>query len=212
MMPRFLTMLAVVLALACGGPQQASRDATGSETETVPTPAPEGVLYRFEDASAVSFVGSKLTRQHAGGFHSVAGEIVLVDGLPERSRVRAVIDTTSLWSDTEALTSHLRSDDFLEVGAYPWASFTSTAVRADEDGVFTVTGNLDLHGVVREISFPARIEASEREIAATTVLELDRSLWGISFSGAADDLISDTVRIEFELKAYPAAQEIQPAP
>ncbi|MFV2074065.1 MAG: YceI family protein [Thermoanaerobaculales bacterium] len=172
-----------------------------------PTPVPEGVFYRFEKASVVSFVGSKLTRRHAGGFLSVAGEIVLVDGLPERSRVRAVVDTTSVWSDTETLTSHLKSADFLEVGAYPRASFTSTAIRAEGDGVFAVTGNLDLHGVVREISFPARIEASEQEIGVTAVLEFDRSLWGIAFSGAADDLISDTVQIELELKAFPAVQE-----
>ncbi len=204
--------LVMASVLGCAGPQPRSGEGEASSAGAVasPTPPPEGVLYRFDEGSAVSFIASKVTRQHAGGFHTVAGEMVLVDGLPELSRVRAVIDTTSVWTDTDALTSHLEGVGFLEVATYPWASFTSTGVRAEENGQFTITGSFDLHGVAREISFPARIEVTAEVIDVTASLELDRHLWGVSFAGAADDLISDTVRIELELHAFPAATEDKP--
>jgi len=159
------------------------------------------VVYDLVESSAISFVGTKVTGRNAGGFHSFEGEIAVVGGDPARSSVRAAIDTTSLWADHPDLTVHLKSDDFLAVSSFPWASFTSTRVEPMPDGRYLLTGNLDLHGVVREISFPTRIEVGPDQVSAGAEITLDRHQFGIDFPGVADDLIAPEVRVDLEIRA-----------
>ncbi len=168
------------------------------------SPAEPAVVYTISEGSAVSFVGTKVTGRNAGGFHSFEGEIAVVDGRPELSSVRAVIDTTSLWADQPDLTRHLASDDFLAVESYPWASFTSTRVEHVPDGTYRILGYLDLHGVVQEIAFPATISVTPQEIRAKANFTLDRTAFGIDFPGPADDLIERLVRVQLEVRAVPA--------
>ncbi len=168
------------------------------------SPTEPAVVYTISKGSAVSFVGAKVTGRNAGGFHSFEGEIAVVDGRPELSSVRAVIDTTSLWADQPDLTRHLASDDFLAVESYPWASFTSTRVEHVSDETYRITGYLDLHGVVREIAFPATISVTPQEVRANADFKLDRMEFGIDFPGPADDLIERLVRVQFEVQAVPA--------
>lgn len=215
-----LTSLAVapflLLALTCArGPEPLPADVAGTATPAVASAEPEpAVIYEITEGSGVSFVGSRATAREAGGFHSFEGEIAVVDGDPERSSVRAVIDTTSLWADQPALADHLRSDDFLAVSSFPWASFTSTRVERLPDGRHLLTGNLDLHGVVREISFPATIEIGEDEVTAAAQVTVDRFDFGIDFPGISDDLIAPEVRVDLEIRAArrPAPGDAPPEP
>ena len=71
-------------------------------------------------------------------------------------------------------------------------------------GAFTVTGNLDLHGVTKSISFPASISVGEQEITATAEFSINRFDFGIVYPGMTDDLIREEVVISFDLKATPA--------
>ncbi len=128
----------------------------------------------------------------------------MVDGDPERSSVEVEIDTTSLWSDNERLTGHLKSADFFEVETYPTASFVSTAIAANEEGGYTMTGNLDLHGVTKQVSFPATIEVGVEEVRAKAEFAIKRFDFGIVYPGKPDDLIRDDVLIKLDLVAMPA--------
>ena len=103
--------------------------------------------------SSIEFTGSKVTGKHDGGFEEFAGSIELVDEDPTASRVTIEIDTASLWADDDRLTKHLKSPDFFEVETYPRATFESTSIKRTEEG-YVVTGNLDLHGVTKSVSFP----------------------------------------------------------
>lgn len=177
--------------------------AAASVEPSSPSTGEPAVVYTITEGSAVSFVGTRASGRNAGGFHAFQGEIAVVDGQPERSNVRAVIDTTSLWADHPDLTRHLASDDFLAVESYPWASFTSTRVERTADGSFRVAGNLDLHGQVREIAFPATISVAPDEVRAEADFTLDRTDFGIDFPGPADDLIQPLVRVQLKVTAVP---------
>ncbi|MEX3011146.1 YceI family protein [Hoeflea sp. TYP-13] len=66
------------------------------------------------------------------------------------------IDTASIdtnWADRD---KHLRSADFLDVEKFPTATFESTSFDGDANGG-TITGDLTLHGVTKEISFPIKL-------------------------------------------------------
>jgi len=201
-----LCVLALMAGLGCANPAEDKPEATvAAPTETESAPA-GGQRYVFAEGSTVSWVGSKITGSHDGGFHAFGGEIVLVDGDVAASRVSVVIDTNSLWSDNENLTGHLKSADFFEVETYPTATFTSTSIEPSEEG-YEVTGNLELHGVTKSIAFPATIDVEEGRIAARAEFFIQRFDWGIVYPGKPDDLIRDEVVIRLDLVAVPAAEE-----
>ena len=154
--------------------------------------------------SKVEFTGSKVTGKHDGGFKTLTGTIDLVNGKPEESRVEVEIDTTSVYSDDDNLTKHLTSRDFFEVEKFPKASFKSTTIVADASkgaDAYTVTGDFDLHGVSKSITFPATIKAGADSVDVNAEFSINRKDFGIVYAGKADDLIRDDVVIRLNLKA-----------
>ena len=167
-----------------------------------------GTTLAFAEGSAVQWVGSKVTASHEGGFEAFEGEVHLVDGDPTASAVHVAIDTTSLWADDDKLAGHLKSEDFFDVEAHPTATFTSTSIEPAEAG-YTVTGNLDLHGVTKSISFPAQITVEGDAVSVQAEFSIKRFDFGIEYPGRADDLIRDDVVIKLDLRTAPEATEAQ---
>jgi polyisoprenoid-binding protein YceI len=198
----FLGILLLLLgALACSNPADNVPSAEVAEPEEAPV-ASAGQVFHVAEGTTISFIGSKITGSHDGGFHGFEGEINVVDGDPALSSVHLVIDTTSLWSDTEKLTGHLKSPDFFDVETYPTATFTSSEIVAAEEG-YRITGNLDLHGVTKSITFPAAITVSPDQVTAQAEFSLMRFDFGIVYPGKPDDLIRDEVVVKFDLVALP---------
>ncbi len=112
-----------------------------------------------------------------------------------------VIDTTSIWADNERLTGHLKSADFFDVEKHPKATFESTAIAANDDGTYTLTGNLELRGITKQISFPATIEIDDNGFSATAEFALNRMDFDIKYPGKPDDLIRDEVLIKLDLRS-----------
>jgi polyisoprenoid-binding protein YceI len=154
--------------------------------------------------SKVEFIGSKVTGKHDGGFKTFKGTIDLVNNKPEESRVSVDIDTNSIFSDDEKLTGHLKSADFFDVAKFPTANFTSTKITPDAAkgaGIYTVTGDFNLHGQMKSITFPAKITISDVEAAVDTEFSINRKDFGIVYAGKTDDLIRDDVVIRLNLKS-----------
>jgi len=186
----------------------ANSNAAGSNTaaaKPVAAPAVKGEgLAISGDNSKVEFTGSKVTGKHEGGFKALTGTIDLVNGKAAESSVWVEIDTTSVYSDDEKLTGHLKSKDFFEVEKFPKASFKSTKIEADTAkgaDAYTVTGDFDLHGVTKSISFPATIKAGADSVEVDAEFSINRKDFGIVYAGQADNLINDLVVIKLNLKA-----------
>jgi polyisoprenoid-binding protein YceI len=198
-------LLALLGILGCANPAKDKPEAeVSAPVETEHAAEPAGVLYSIAEGSRIDFVGSKVTGSHEGGFNQFSGEITLVDNDPASSRLSLTIDLTSLWADGPKLTGHLKSPDFFDVETYGTATFEMTGITGDA-GAYTVTGNLDLHGVAKSISFPATINVGEQEITAAAEFSIKRFDFGIVYPGKTDNLIRDEVVIKFDLKATPAA-------
>jgi len=176
-------------------------------TATVPTSTIEvkgTALPISPENSKVEFTGSKVTGKHDGGFKQFKGTIDLVNNKPEESRVSVDIDTTSIFSDTDKLTEHLKTADFFEVEKYPKATFVSTKIVADAAkgaGNYTVMGDMDLHGQKKSITFPAKITVGDAEVAVDADFSINRKDFGIVYTGKTDDLIRDDVIIRLNLKS-----------
>jgi polyisoprenoid-binding protein YceI len=208
--PALIALSAAFLLSGCADPTEGKPEAVVNEYQQEPAAEPPaaasdemGATESYvitPDTSKISFVGSKVTGSHDGGFNEFDGEVTVVDGDPTKSSIVVDIDTTSLWTDTERLTGHLKSADFFEVEKYPTATFRSTSIE-DAGDHYVITGNLDLHGVTKNISFPAEIEVSEGAVSARSEFALKRFDFGIVYPGKPDDLIREDVLVKLDLNA-----------
>lgn len=86
-----------------------------------------------------------------GRFNDFDGQFTYDADTPEDSSVDVTVDTASVDSNHSERDKHLRSEDFLHVEEYPEATFESTSVEVHDDETATVTGDLTLRGVTKEI-------------------------------------------------------------
>lgn len=164
------------------------------------TAAPAKTLKVDAATSKIGFVGHKVTGDHTGEFKAFTGE-AQVAGKDAKS-VSFTVDTTSVTTDADGLTDHLKSPDFFDVAKFPKASFTSTSVaaKAGEGGAtHEITGDLDLHGVKKTISFPATITVDERGAKGKAEFTINRKDFQIVYAGKPDDLIKDEVLLKLDL-------------
>jgi polyisoprenoid-binding protein YceI len=152
--------------------------------------------------SKVLFTGSKVTGKHDGGFNKFTGAINLVNAKPEESSVNVDIETSSVFTDADGLTKHLQTGDFFESEKFPKASFASTKIVSDAaSGAnnYTVTGDLELRGVKKAVTFPATITVNDSTVSVKSEFSINRKDFGIVYAGKADDLIRDDVVIKLDL-------------
>ncbi|MEJ7731568.1 MAG: YceI family protein [Polyangiaceae bacterium] len=178
--------------------------APGASAAAVALPdKPAGAITLAPPKSKIEWTGSKVTGKHEGSFQQFDGWIAITDDKPESAKIAVVIDMTSVKSDDDKLTGHLKSGDFFEVEKFPKASFTSTEIKAggDKGATHTITGNLNLRGVEKSVTFPATIKVTADKVTAKSEFSINRKDWGIVYAGKADDLIRDGVVIKLDLSA-----------
>lgn len=126
-----------------------------------------------------------------GGFGKFNGKAV-VDGKALKS-VSLEIDTASLFTEFDMLTTHLKSPDFFEVRRFPTARFESTKIESGAGGS-QITGKLTLHGVTKEVSFPAKVEVTDAGVKLTSEFTINRLEFGINYDPKkVEDKVSLTV-------------------
>ncbi len=161
-----------------------------------------------KDASKIGFVGSKVTGKHEGGFKDFDGKVKL-DDKGNLTMVAFTVKTDSVFSDSEKLTGHLKSPDFFDTAKFPEAKFESTSIKAGSDAktddgkayTHTVVGNMTLHGITKELTFPAMVDTSGDKVKASTNFVFDRNIFDITYKGMADDLIKPDVKMTIDFEA-----------
>ena len=200
----FSPLLLLLLFTACGDVGDAPEATTG---DAVAVADADGIALAIDTSqSEINWKGAKVTRSHDGGFHVFDGTVYVNDGQVQRVEVN--IDATSIWSDTERLTGHLMSDDFFGVETNPTAEFVASEFAPTDSAGAThlVTGNLTMAGQTNSVTFPATISVEEGRVTAQADFIINRQNWGITYPGQPDDLISDEIRILFDIVASePAA-------
>lgn len=205
-LPHLFAFLAfTVLLAACGDVGDAPEAETG---EAVAVSNAAGAALAIDTTrSTISWKAAKVTRAHDGGFHIFEGTISQADG--EVTGVDVLIDTRSVWTDTDRLTNHLKSEDFFEVEQYPEARFVADQIVPTDSAGAThlVTGNLTMHGQTHAITFPATITVQDGSVQATADFIIDRRNWAINYKGQADDLVKNEVRLILDVVTDPASGE-----
>jgi polyisoprenoid-binding protein YceI len=194
----------VTLALVAGCAKDPGKDqpqAQASAPAAAAAPV-SGKTFAFsQHDSKVAFTGAKVTMTHDGSFERFTGTVTVPDGQIDKGAVTVDIDVSSLKIEPAKLQGHLQSKDFFDVATYPKATFTSTAIARRPDGKFDVTGNLNLHGVTKSITFPATIALLSDAVTANAEFSINRKDFAIVYPGMPDDLIKDNVLIRLTVNA-----------
>jgi polyisoprenoid-binding protein YceI len=111
-----------------------------------------------------------------------------------------VIDAGSFDTKNKKRDDHLRTADFFEVVKYPTLSFTADGVRSTGSGRLEVDGVLTVHGRSQPVTLNAEVSGNGGSSATvTTEVEIDRSLFGLSWSKMGAGLKNQvTIRAHFD--------------
>jgi polyisoprenoid-binding protein YceI len=199
-------IVCVVVLSACTNPAtnkpQAHVGTPAAETQSSPSAKTETVLINPSN-SKIEFIGSSPREANQGSFSKFGGQIQLVGEKPESSRVSVEIEMNSVDTDEKKLTAHLQSADFFEVNKFPKATFVSTEIKpgGEKGATYTVTGNLEMHGVKKAIAFPATITIKVDAVEMQSEFAINRKDFGIVYPGPVNNLIRDQVVLKLSVRA-----------
>ena len=199
----FVFMALLIYGCANPAANKPTATITNAQSEKEMTNAgPAERLVISPDNSKVEFIAAKVTRSHNGSFKQFSGNINLINNSAEQSRVTIDVETGSVITDEDQLTGHLKTPDFFDIANYPKATFVSTKIEpnATAGATHNVTGNFDLHGIKKSITFPATIQITPESVSVNAEFAINRKDFGILYPGKADDLIRDGVVIKLTLK------------
>jgi polyisoprenoid-binding protein YceI len=87
-----------------------------------------------------------------GRFNDPTGTVVLDKEDASKSSFTFEVKTDNIDTDNDKRDAHLK-DGFFESKQFPTITFKSTAVKAAGENKYEVTGDLNLHGVTKPITF-----------------------------------------------------------
>ncbi|MDP6932139.1 MAG: YceI family protein [Myxococcota bacterium] len=198
-----MSWISWVALAGCGqAPPDVSVEEPVAQVQPASIPAQDAPLQQLQliaESSRIEWTASKVVGSQDGGFATFVATAQMRAGQPVS--VEAEIDLASVFSEKEKLTTHLKSEDFFQVEKFTTARFRSDQfhVGGTGDATHTVTGTLDFHGVVQEISFPMKLQVHEGGAKVQSEFGLDRQKWKISYPGKPDNLIQDEVVIRLDL-------------
>ena len=213
--------------LSCTNAPESDDAKTSDAKEVAQNKAGEKWNLNISD-SKIEWIGTKVTGYHNGTVPIKSGEMYVSNNAVTAGKF--VMDVANMTvspakgdtSGNSKLLGHLKSADFFDVSKYPEAIFELTELKpytggplkdtADErqdeiseykitDPTHTISGNLTLKGVTKNIEFPARITVSGNAAEAIAKFNIDRKNWGIVYEGKKDDLIRDAVHLGISIKA-----------
>ncbi len=160
------------------------------------------------EGSKVRFIGAKVTADHPGNFGEYSGSATLEGD--KLTKLDITVKTASLTTDSmgmgeeldKKLMDHLKAADFLDVEKYPEAKFESLEIteKAGENGAtHEISGNLTMKDKTMKVTFPAKLEVASDKVLGKAEFKIDRTLWGITYAGMAEDAIKNEVALELEL-------------
>lgn len=157
-----------------------------------------GLLTLDKEKSRIDFVGTKPSGLHRGGFKQFTVDAAADWGDLSKSSFKIDIDTTSLWSDNNGLTNHLKNADFFDVDRYPHITFETTRIELKNASEAVVNGTLTMLGKAAEVGFPCNIEVTDASLQAKCEFKIDRTQWGMTYGkGRVDDEVEITANFVF---------------
>ncbi|MBT5872403.1 MAG: hypothetical protein HOH43_03200 [Candidatus Latescibacteria bacterium] len=195
----------------------AGADATHIDPPHEPIRIADGAYVVDTEGSTVVWAGRNPNSTHQGTVALSRGAITVqngeISGLFELD-MKSIRNSNLEGSPAkEVLEEHLKSDDFFFASLFPKARFTMTKVAVDSVAPSssvnsTVTGDFEMRGVHKELSFPATVAVKpDGGIAVEAHFDVDRTRWNIIYGSSrffehlGMHMIFDNISIELRILA-----------
>ncbi|HWB86306.1 MAG TPA: YceI family protein [Bryobacteraceae bacterium] len=145
-----------------------------------------------------------------GEFSGISGSIEFDPANLGASRVEAAINAATVSTRESQRDKHLKSTDFLDVRRYPVITFRSTKIISTGEGSYTLTGDLTIRGVTREVVL--QVESLTPEIkdpdgqfrrGASAGTRIERKDFGLTWNAVLESggfLVGDDVDITIDVE------------
>jgi polyisoprenoid-binding protein YceI len=145
-----------------------------------------------------------------GNFTKVGGSAQVDEADVTGSSIQATIDASSIDTRNEKRDAHLRSPEFLDVAKFPSITFESKKVERVGAGKFTVTGDLTLHGVTKQVALdvvgssePMKDPFGNLRMGGMATTTIDRRDFGLTWNKALEAggvVVGDEVEITIDVE------------
>lgn len=177
----------------------------------VPAAAPAATSELDTAHTGVHFKVRHLMVSHVGGdFEKVSGNVVYDEQDISRSSAEITIDAASSNTRVAKRDAHLKSPDFLVAGKFPTIRFRSKKVEQAGDGRLTMTGDLTIRGVTREVVLdiegptpPIKDLEGATRVGGSASATIDRKDFGLPWNKAIEAggvVVGDEVEITIDLE------------
>lgn len=134
----------------------------------------------------------------SGEFSSkLSGEALVGADNAVRS-IKLEIETGSVWTEHDMLTTALNKWGFFQVTEHPKATFVTTAIKPGapdsagfSNATHTLEGNFKLNGIEKSITIPAALSVAGDQLKISSAFSLDRKEFNCSLVDASFVLLTD---------------------
>lgn len=125
------------------------------------------------------------------------------------SPVKAVIDTSTVYTNNDDRDKHLRSADFFDAGTHREMVFKSTAIEKVDDNQYVLTGLLTIKGITKEVKLDVEFGGINKDPWGNQKAgfsfegKINRKEWGLNWNAALETggvLVSDEVKLQGEVQ------------
>ena len=165
--------------------------------------------------STMKWHAEKVTGKHDGTVQLLGGTLSLAGNVLTGGTIEAdmtTIDDGDMQGEYhDKFVKHLKSEDFFSVASFPKAILViKKVVEIKEHQTaenFTVTADLTIKGITKEVTFPAIIVIGKTEVIANADFNIDRTKYDIKygsktiFANIGDKAINDEFNIKVRVVA-----------
>ena len=145
-----------------------------------------------------------------GQFAKVTGVLKFDEQDVTKSKIEASIDAASLNTRDDQRDTHLKSPDFFHVEQHPTLSFKSTRIKKNGDGELSVSGDLTIRGVTRNVDFtiegptpPTKDPWGNTRLGLSATTKINRKDYGLTWNAALETggiLVGEEVTITLDVQ------------
>jgi polyisoprenoid-binding protein YceI len=147
-----------------------------------------------------------------GTFDRLSGSLVLPADSPIPISISAQIDAASINTRDAQRDGHLKSADFFEVEKFPKLVFTSTRIEPIDGTRFKAIGDLEIHGVKRQVTIDAEVSGQGKDpwgndrVAYEATTRVSRKDFGLVWNQALEAggvAVGDEIDITIDVESIP---------
>lgn len=149
--------------------------------------------------SQLQFVSKQMGVPVEGVFKRFDAQIAFDPRQPASGRIAFSVDLGSATLGVPETDAELRKPEWFDIGKFPQARFTSSAIKALGGGRFEVAGQLSLKGKAQALTVPVTLSQAGGLSTASGQFAIKRLVFQIGSGEWGDtSLVADEVQVRFK--------------